>query len=357
MGIVCEFVLCVIVNGKYVVMVNKVLFVVYGIEIFEVVCEKGVMVVFEVVVVGGILIIKVLCEGLIVNCIQYIVGIINGMINYILLEMCDCGFDFVIVLKVVQEFGYVEVDLIFDIEGVDVVYKVMIMSVIVFGVLVQFDCVYVEGISKFDVIDICYVEEFGYWIKLFGIMCCVENGIELCVYLMLILEKCLFVNVEGVMNVVVVYGDVVGMMLYYGKGVGVELIVLVVVVDFVDVMCLYMVDFEYCVLYFVFQLDSLLNMLILLIEEVMSGYYLCLCVVDQIGVFVVIMCIFVELGILIDVLLQKELEQIDGVNGEIDIILIMYEMVEKNVNVVIVQIESLVMVVLKVMKLCMEVLN
>jgi homoserine dehydrogenase len=353
-----ELVLRAIANGKHVVTANKALLAVHGSEIFEAAHAKGVMVAFEAAVAGGIPIIKALREGLTANRIQYIAGIINGTTNYILSEMRERGLDFATALKGAQELGYAEADPTFDIEGVDAAHKVTIMSAIAFGVPVQFDRAYVEGISKLAAIDIRYAEELGYRIKLLGIARRAERGIELRVHPTLIPAKRLLANVEGAMNAVVVRGDAVGTTLYYGKGAGAEPTASAVVADLVDVTRLHTADPEHRVPHLAFQPDRLSNTPILPIEEVTSGYYLRLRVADVTGVLADITRILADSGISIDALLQKESEQVDDHGkGETDIILITHETVEKNVNAAIARIEGLATVVSKVTKLRMEALN
>jgi homoserine dehydrogenase len=357
-GVARELVLRAIANGKHVVTANKALLAVHGSEIFEAARAKGVMVAFEAAVAGGIPIIKALREGLTANRIQYIAGIINGTTNYILSEMRDRGLDFATALKAAQELGYAEADPTFDIEGVDAAHKVTIMSAIAFGVPVQFERAYVEGISKLSAIDIRYAEELGYRIKLLGITRRTEKGIELRTHPTLIPAKRLLANVEGAMNAVVVHGDAVGTTLYYGKGAGAEPTASAVVADLVDVTRLHTADPEHRVPHLAFQPDSLSNTPILPIDDVTSGYYLRLRVADVTGVLANITRILADKGISIDALLQKESEQVDGVDkGETDIILITHETVEKNVNVAIGEIEALSTVVSKVTKLRMEALN
>jgi homoserine dehydrogenase len=357
-GVARELVLRAIANGKHVVTANKALLAVHGSEIFEAASKKGVMVAFEAAVAGGIPIIKALREGLTANRIQYIAGIINGTTNYILSEMRDRGLDFATALKAAQELGYAEADPTFDIEGVDAAHKVTIMSAIAFGVPVQFERAYVEGISKLDAIDIRYAEDLGYRIKLLGIARRTEKGIELRTHPTLIPEKRLLANVEGAMNAVVVHGDAVGTTLYYGKGAGAEPTASAVVADLVDVTRLHTADPEHRVPHLAFQPDSLANTPILPIEEVTSGYYLRLRVADVTGVLANITRILADEAISIDALLQKESEQVDGEDkGETDIILITHETVEKQVNAAIAQIEALSTVVSKVTKLRMEALN
>jgi homoserine dehydrogenase len=357
-GVARELVLRAIANGKHVVTANKALLAVHGSEIFEAARAKGVMVAFEAAVAGGIPIIKALREGLTANRIQYIAGIINGTTNYILSEMRDRGLDFATALKAAQELGYAEADPTFDIEGVDAAHKVTIMSAIAFGVPVQFERAYVEGISKLSAVDIRYAEELGYRIKLLGITRRTEKGIELRTHPTLIPGKRLLANVEGAMNAVVVHGDAVGTTLYYGKGAGAEPTASAVVADLVDVTRLHTADPEHRVPHLAFQPDSLSNTPILPIDDVTSGYYLRLRVADVTGVLANITRILADKGISIDALLQKESEQVDGVDkGETDIILITHETVEKNVNAAIGEIEALSTVVSKVTKLRMEALN
>jgi homoserine dehydrogenase len=354
-GVARELVMRAIANGKHVVTANKALLAVHGNEIFDAASKKGVMVAFEAAVAGGIPIIKALREGLTANRIQYIAGIINGTTNYILSEMRDRGIDFATALKAAQELGYAEADPTFDIEGVDAAHKVTIMSAIAFGVPVQFDRAYVEGISKLDAIDIRYAEDLGYRIKLLGIARRTEKGIELRTHPTLIPEKRLLANVEGAMNAVVVHGDAVGTTLYYGKGAGAEPTASAVVADLVDVTRLHTADPEHRVPHLAFQPGSLANTPILPIEEVTSSYYLRLRVADVTGVLANITRILADKVISIDALLQKESEHVDGEDkGETDIILITHETVEKEINAAIAQIEALSTVVSKVTKLRME---
>ncbi len=221
-GIARALVLEAIAAGKHVVTANKALLAVHGTEIFAAASAKGVMVAFEAAVAGGIPIIKALREGLTANRIQWLAGIINGTTNFILSEMRSKGLDFDVVLKEAQRLGYAEADPTFDIEGVDAAHKVTLMSAIAFGIPVQFDKAYVEGITKLGAADIKYAEQLGYRIKLLGITKRADKGIELRVHPSLVPSKRLIANVEGAMNAVVVQGDAVGTTLYYGKGAGSE---------------------------------------------------------------------------------------------------------------------------------------
>ncbi len=355
-GIARELVLRAIDNGKHVVTANKALLAVHGTEIFAAARAKGVMVAFEAAVAGGIPIIKALREGLTANRIQYIAGIINGTTNYILSEMRERGLDFAAALAGAQALGYAEADPTFDIEGVDAAHKLTIMSAIAFGVPMQFDRAYIEGISKLDAIDIKYAEDLGYRIKLLGITRRNERGIELRVHPTLISAKRLLASVEGAMNAVEVHGDAVGATLYYGKGAGAEPTASAVVADLVDVTRLHTADPEHRVPHLAFQPQSLSDTPILPIDDVTSGYYLRLRVADVTGVLADITRLLADAGISIDAMLQRESEQI-AADGETDVVIITHETLERNVNTAIARIEALTTVVSGVTKLRIEALN
>lgn len=301
-----DFVLKAIANGKHVVTANKALLALHGNEIFEAAQNRKVIVAFEAAVAGGIPIIKALREGLTANRIEWIAGIINGTTNFILSEMREKGLDFDTVLKEAQELGYAESDPTFDIEGFDAAHKATIMSAIAFGVPVQFDRAYVEGITKLEAIDIKYAEQLGYRIKLLGITKRMKNGIELRVHPTLIPAKRLIANVEGAMNAVLVNSDAVGASLYYGKGAGSEPTASAVIADLVDIARLESVDPEHRVPHLAFQPDALTNTPILPMSEVTTSYYLRMQVKDQPGVLADITRILADLQISIDAFLQKE---------------------------------------------------
>ncbi|MBR7069580.1 MAG: homoserine dehydrogenase [Oxalobacter sp.] len=346
-----DFVLKAIENGKHVVTANKALLAVHGNEIFEAAQKKKVIVAFEAAVAGGIPIIKALREGLTANRIEWIAGIINGTTNFILSGMRDKGLEFATVLQEAQKLGYAEADPTFDIEGIDAAHKATIMSAIAFGVPVQFDKAYVEGINKLASIDITYAEQLGYRIKLLGITKRMENGIELRVHPTLIPEKRLIANVEGAMNAVLVNSDAVGATLYYGKGAGSEPTASAVIADLVDIARVDTVDPEHRVPYLAFQPDAMNDTPILPISEVTTSYYLRMQVKDQPGVLADITRILADLRISIDAFLQKE-----PLEGEtlVDIIILTHQTQEKNMDAAIEQIEQISTVMGKVTKIRLE---
>jgi homoserine dehydrogenase len=333
-----DLILAAIDNGKHVVTANKALLATHGNEIFAAAQRKGVMVAFEAAVAGGIPIIKALREGLTANRIEWIAGIINGTSNFILSEMRDRGTSFEQALQEAQRLGYAEADPTFDIEGIDAAHKLTILSAISFGIPMQLNRAYTEGISKLTRHDIRYAEELGYRIKLLGITRRTPKGIELRVHPTLIPARRLIANVEGVMNAILIKGDAVGQTLYYGAGAGSEPTASAVVADLVDVTRLHTADPESRVPHLAFRPDQLSDTPILPMEEVETAYYLRLRVLDRPGVLADITRILADLGISIDAMVQKE----PGEGEEqVDIIMLTHRTLEKHVIAAIARIEGL----------------
>jgi homoserine dehydrogenase len=341
-------------NGKHVVTANKALLARHGNEIFAAAHRKGVMVAFEGAVAGGVPIIKALREGLTANRIEWIAGIINGTSNFILSEMRAKGASFKTVLAEAQARGYAEADPTFDIEGIDAAHKLTIMSAIAFGVPMQFDKVYTEGISKLTGEDISYAEEMGYRIKLLGITRRTAAGIELRVHPTLIPAKRLIANVEGVMNAVLVKGDAVGATMYYGAGAGAEPTASAVIADLVDVTRMHTADPEHRVPHLAFQPDRLSDLPFLPMGEVETSYYLRMRVEDKPGVLADITRILADREISIDAMIQKEPSEGEE---QTDIILLTHKCIEKQVVAAIAGIEALATVRGKVVRIRLEELN
>ncbi|MFM2408441.1 MAG: hypothetical protein RL358_1183 [Pseudomonadota bacterium] len=350
-GVAKELVLKAIANGKHVVTANKALLATHGNEIFKAAQDKGVMVAFEAAVAGGIPIIKALREGLTANRIEWIAGIINGTTNFILSEMRDKGLSFDTVLKEAQRLGYAEADPTFDIEGVDAAHKITLLASLAFGIPIQFDKAYIEGISKLDAIDIKYAEQLGYRIKLLGITKRTDDGVELRVHPTLIPTKRLIANVEGAMNAVVVQGDAVGATLYYGKGAGAEPTASAVIADLVDVTRMHTADPLNRVPHLAFQPNAMADLKILPMDEVQTSYYLRLRVQDKPGVLADITRILADEQISIDAVIQKEPNEDED---QTDLIMLTHLTREKRINAAIAKIEALGVVAGKVTKLRME---
>ena len=356
-----SYVLRAIANGKHVVTANKALLARHGNEIFAAAQKAGVMVAFEAAVAGGIPIIKALREGLTANRIEWIAGIINGTSNFILSEMRATGAPFATVLAEAQARGYAEADPTFDVEGIDAAHKLTIMSAIAFGVPMQLDKVYIEGITRLTREDLRYAEELGYRIKLLGITRrasvadgAKSEGIELRVHPTLVPAKRLIANVEGAMNAVLVKGDAVGATLYYGPGAGAEPTASAVIADLVDVTRMHTADPGHRVPHLAFQPDQLSNIPFLPMGEVRTSYYLRMRVLDRPGVLADITRILADREISIDAMIQKEPPE-----GEdrTDIILLTHQSIERQIVDAIAKIESLPTVNGKVVRIRMEELN
>ena len=354
-GIAKTLVLESIAAGKHVVTANKALLAVHGTEIFAAASAKGVIVAFEAAVAGGIPIIKALREGLTANRIEWIAGIINGTTNFILSEMRSKGLDFADVLKEAQRLGYAEADPTFDIEGIDAGHKVTIMSAIAFGVPVQFDKAYVEGISKLSAQDIRYAEQLGYRIKLLGIAKRRAEGIELRVHPSLVPAKRLIANVEGAMNAVVVQGDAVGTTLYYGKGAGSEPTASAVIADLVDVTRLHTADVAQRVPHLAFQPDAMSDLPILPMSEVVTSYYLRLRVADQAGVLAKVTGILAEADISIDAVLQREADEVDSDSAsQTDLIILTHDCQEARMDAALARMQALPTVLQNIVRIRKE---
>ncbi len=362
-GIAKTLMMEAIAAGKHVITANKALLAVHGTEIFEAAHEQGVMVAFEAAVAGGIPIIKALREGLTANRIQWIAGIINGTTNFILSEMRDKGLDFDVVLKEAQALGYAEADPTFDIEGVDAAHKATIMSAIAFGIPVQFDKAYVEGITQLSATDIRYAEQLGYRIKLLGITKRREGeGVELRVHPTLVPARRLIANVEGAMNAVVVNGDAVGTTLYYGKGAGSEPTASAVIADLVDVTRLATSDTQHRVPHLAFQPGAMRDVGVLPMERVITSYYLRLRVKDETGVLAQVTQILANAGISINAVLQREADDVAGTDagaGEptpdhTDLIILTHETSEGTMNQALASMQALTAVLGPVVRIRKE---
>jgi homoserine dehydrogenase len=350
-----ELVLEAIAAGKHVVTANKALLAVHGTEIFAAASAKGVMVAFEAAVAGVIPIIKALREGLTANRIQWIAGIINGTTNFILSEMRDKGLDFAVVLKEAQRLGYAEADPTFDIEGVDAAHKLTLMSAIAFGIPVQFDKAYVEGITKLGAADIRYAEQLGYRIKLLGITKRTAHGVELRVHPCLIPAKRLIANVEGAMNAVVVNGDAVGTTLYYGKGAGAEPTASAVIADLVDIVRLHTADAAQRVPHLAFQPNSMSDTPVLPMGEVVTSYYLRLRVADQAGVLAMVTGLLASAEISIDAVLQREADEVSGEGGtQTDLIILTHDCQEARMDKALALMQSLPTVLAPIVRIRKE---
>jgi homoserine dehydrogenase len=327
-----EAILAAIVRGKHVVTANKALLALHGNEIFSAAREHNVIVAFEAAVAGCIPTIKALREGLAANRIEWIAGIINGTCNFILSEMRNKGLTFDVALAEAQRLGYAESDPTFDIEGIDAGHKVTLLSAIAFGIPVQFERAYVEGITKLEAKDITYAEELGYRIKLLGLTRRTPEGVELRVHPTLIPAERIIASVDGAMNAILIKGDAAGVTMYYGAGAGSEPTASAVLADVIEVTRLMRAEPEERVPYLAFQPDAISDVSVLPMADVETSYYLRVRVTDQVGVLADIARTLADSGISIDAMLQKGAG--DDAN-ETDIVILTHRTRERNFDAAI----------------------
>ena len=346
-----DMVLAAIEQGKHVVTANKALIAKHGNEIFAAAEAKGVVVAYEAAVAGGIPIIKAVREGLSANRIEWLAGIINGTGNFILTEMRDNGSDFGDVLAEAQRLGYAETDPTFDVEGIDAAHKLTILASIAFGMPLQFDKAYTEGITKITREDVEFAEKLGYRIKHLGISRRTDKGVELRVHPTLIPERRLIANVDGVMNAVLVQGDAVGPTLYYGPGAGDEATASAVIADIVDVVRGISCAAENRVPALGFKAGEIKDIAILDMGEVETSYYLRITAADRPGVMADLSKILGDSGISIEAMIQQE--PAEG-ESKVSIIMLTHSVQEKHMNVALRTIEALESIEGEVTRIRME---
>ena len=253
-----------------------------------------------------------------------------------------------------QALGYAEADPTFDVEGIDAAHKLTILASIAFGIPLQFDKAYTEGITKLTTADVNYAEALGYRIKHLGVARRTEAGIELRVHPTLIPADRLIANVNGVMNAVMVNGDAAGSTLFYGAGAGQEPTASAVVADLVDVVRAMTSDPENRVPHLAFQPDALSDHPVLSIEACESAYYLRIQAKDHPGVLAQVASILSARGINIESIMQKEAEEHDGL---VPMILLTHRVTERHMVEAITALEALDDVVGDVVRIRVEHLN
>ena len=350
-----ELVLQAMTNGKHVVTANKALIAMHGNEIFAAARRQGVNIAFEAAVAGGVPIIKVLREGLVANRIQWVAGIINGTGNYILTEMKEKDRDFAAILQEAQALGYAEADPTFDIEGIDAAHKLTIISALAFGIALQFDKTYIEGITMIEPQDLIYAEELGYCIKHLGIARQSDHGIEMRVHPTLIPANRLLAKVNGVMNAVLVKGDAVGPTLYYGAGAGAEPTASAVIADLIDLARNLALPPAHRVPYLAYQPEQLADLPVLPIEQVKTANYLRMQVLDRPGVLAEISKILGDFGISIEAILQKEPHS-QAETSQVPVVMLSQQVQEKNMNEAIDKIGKLTAVTGDIVRIRVETL-
>ncbi len=336
-------------NGKHVVTANKALIAERGNELFEVAQANNVCLAYESSVAGGIPIIKALREGLAANKINWLAGIINGTGNFILTEMTQKARQFDEVLKQAQELGYAEADPTFDVEGIDAAHKLTIMGSIAFGIPLQFDKTYTEGISHITPEDIDYADELGYRIKHLGIARLSEKGVEMRVHPTLLSKSRLLARVNGVGNAILVHGNAVGSTLYSGPGAGAGPTASSVVADIIDIARQAESGAQRPVYPGLGYLQTHEGLEVLPISEIETEYYLRIPAVDKVGVMAKISNVLTAKDISIDAVIQKE-----PTSESVPIVILTHDVVERKLNEAIAALEALDEVTGKITRIRVE---
>ena len=349
-----QLVMRAIDQGKHVVTANKALIAEHGNEIFAAARKKGVTVAFEAAVAGGIPIIKAIREGLAANRIEWLAGIINGTGNFILTEMRDKGRSFEDALRNAQQLGYAETDPTFDVEGIDAAHKLAILASLAFGIPLQFDKVFTEGITELELQDIKNALDLGYQIKHLGIARRNGEGVELRVHPTLVPRKRLLANVDGVMNAILVKGDAVGPTLYYGPGAGAEPTGSAVISDLVDLARTLGADPRHRVPHLGYQQDRLSDLPVLPIDQVKTAYYLRILASDEPGVLSRISTILSDAGISIEAIQQDEADEDETL---VPVIILTSKAVESSLDQAVEKIQALPTTQGKVKRIRVETLD
>jgi homoserine dehydrogenase len=327
-GIAKDLILRAIANGKHVVTANKALLAAQGNELFAAAAQKGVDLAFEASVGGCMPTIKSLRESLVGNHIKAMTGILNGTCNYILSKITDEGISFKEALDQAQHQGYAEADPTLDIEGFDTAHKVAILAALAYGMEINLDDVYIEGISRITPLDIAFAEQFGYRIKLLAISKFLDNRVEARVHPTMIPFDNLLTQINGTVNAVTVSGDAVGDILLYGHGAGMMPTASAVVSDIVDIARNIMCGTVRRVPPLSYQRENIRSIPILPIEDLVTHYYFRFSALDRPGVLSTISGILGQYDISIQSVHQKGRKT----NGSVPVVMLSHLVKEADVK-------------------------
>ena len=328
-----DFIKEAIAKGKCVVTPNKEVMAKHGPEFLSLAKEKGVDILYEASVGGGIPLIAPFKQDLLANDISAIHAIINGTTNYILTRMASEGLDFATALEEAQKLGYAEADPTNDIEGIDPSYKLTILAMLAFHVLVRPEDVYHEGISRLSSRDFRYARELGYEIKLLAIAKEKDGSIEVRVHPVFLPQDLLLAKVDGVYNAVQVEGDLVGRVLFYGQGAGPSATSSAVIADIINLAQRINLGVN-----ITHELKLNPSKRLKPISEIETRYYLRMSTVDRPGVLANISRILGDLGISISSVIQRE----SDVSADVaEIVLMTYPAQESAMQKAMAEIERL----------------
>lgn len=329
-----DIILAAIANGKPVVTANKALLAAHGSDIFRSAQARGVDLAFEASIGGCMPIVKCLRESLVGNRIFAMIGILNGTCNYILSKITDEGIPFENALAAAQENGYAEADPTLDIEGIDAAHKLTLLSSLAYGMELDFNHLYIEGISGIDPMDIEFARQFGYRIKLLAISKFHRKGVEARIHPTMIPEKNLLSNVNGSLNALMVTADAVGDILLYGHGAGMMPTASAVVGDIVDIARNLAAGVAGRVPLLAFQPENIRRVPIISVEELSMHYYLRFSALDQPGVLSRISGVLGRYGISLKTVHQKGRKT----NGAVPLVMLTHQAREADIQAALTEI-------------------
>lgn len=320
-----EYIIEALKRGKNVVTANKALLAQEGKELFALALDRGKSIYFESSVGAGIPIIKSLREGLVANKFNSIFGIVNGTSNFILSQMSSNNCSFNVALNEAKAKGFAEKNYTLDIEGIDSAHKLILLTYLCFGKLVNLKDVFVEGISRISLADVNYAKELGFEIKLLAIAKREQNSLEVRVHSTLIPRSHLLASVSGVYNAIYISSDLAGNLLFYGPGAGQMSAASAVVADVVDLTQDIKAGLFRTTLNIVPD-KSVVGLR--KIDDFDSRYYIRFMAVDRPGVLAKISGILAKYGISIASVTQKERRKAHVV----PIVMIIHEAKEKDLR-------------------------
>ncbi|MFZ5572710.1 MAG: homoserine dehydrogenase [Thermodesulfobacteriota bacterium] len=300
-----KFILQAIENGKHVVTANKKLLAAQGNLIIDAANQKGVDIGFEASVGGCMPIIKTMREALVGNHIQSMVGILNGTCNYILTKITDTGMAFEEALAEAQANGFAEADPSLDVDGHDTAHKLAILTALAYGMKINLNDIYLEGISRITPMDIQFAGECGYRIKLLAISKLAGDAVEARVHPAMIPVDNMLAHVNESLNAITVCGDAVGEILLYGRGAGKMPTASAVISDLVDIARNHLLGVRNRIPVLSYQPNQIRSLSVRPIDQIRTHYYFRFSAADHPGVLSRIAGILGDCGISIQSVHQK----------------------------------------------------
>ena len=324
-------------NGKPVVTANKALLALHGDEIYAEAAANDVDILFEAAVGGGIPVITAIKENLSANKFSSVLGILNGTCNYILTRMTDAGEDFGDMLKEAQDKGFAEADPAFDIDGIDAAHKLAILISLCFGTKIDFEDIYIEGISHISSVDISFAGQFGYKIKLLAIGKLAGGVVEARLHPTMIPVDHPLADVDGVFNAVRLNGDFVGPVILIGKGAGMDATASAVMGDVVSSARDLLAGSKMRTSPLGCRTEALERLPVKAIEDLWGPYYLRFLIVDRPGVLGRISTILGNHDISIASMIQMS----RAIDNAAPVVLTTHEALEANIRSALYEIDLL----------------